>query len=64
MERVVQKFSSFEEADKADREYYRQLTPRQRVDMCLELSARLRKELGEDSERLARVYRIVKLPRG
>ena len=64
MERVVRKFSSFEEAGKADHDYYRGLTPQQRVDICLELSARLRKELGEDSERLARVSRIIKLPRG
>ena len=64
MERVVRKFSSFEEADKADREYYRSLTPQQRLEMTFELSSRLRESTGEDTQRLARVYRIVKLAQG
>jgi hypothetical protein len=33
MEKVVQRFRSAEEADKADREYYRNLTPQLRLDM-------------------------------
>lgn len=62
MEKVVNRFSSFEEADEADRHYYRSLTPEQRLEMLLELLA-----MGDDADaserRLAPVYRIVKFPR-
>ena len=37
MDFTVRKFSSHEEADKADREYYRSLTPERRVEILLEL---------------------------
>ena len=35
MEKVARKFSSFEEADRADAEYFRALTPQQRLDIQL-----------------------------
>lgn len=60
MEKKIQKFSSFEEAEKAEREYYRSLTPQQRIEILLELIARYRSN-DESSERLERVYRIAKL---
>ena len=63
MDRVVAKFSSFQEAERADREYYRSLTPQQRLDLLLELNEAFRKEGDAASERLERVYRIVKLSR-
>jgi hypothetical protein len=37
MERVVQKFSSFQEADDADEKYYRALTGDQKLQILLEL---------------------------
>lgn len=37
MVRVVRKFSSHKEADKADRAYYRSLTGEQRVEILCEL---------------------------
>jgi hypothetical protein len=61
MEKMVRKFSSFEEAEKADREYYRSLTPEERVAICIELSRRLGTEGDEASERLERVCRVVRL---
>ena len=63
MEKVVRVFSSHEEADRADDEYYRSLTPQQRLDIFLEILWRGRTH-DEAGERLERVYRIVKLPRG
>lgn len=61
LDRTVAKFSSHEEAAKADLEYYRSLTPQQRVDILLELMENLRKEGDAASEGFERVYRIVKL---
>ena len=61
MDRVVAKFSSFQEAERADREYYRSLTPQQRLDLLLELNEAFRKEGDAASERLERVYRITEL---
>jgi hypothetical protein len=52
----IQVFRSFEEADKADREFYRSLTPQQRLDILVELIAQ-----HGPSQKLERVYRIVKL---
>jgi hypothetical protein len=62
VERVVRVFKSFEEAEKADREFYDRLTPQQRVDLMLELMEQYRSQFYGASERLERVYRIVKLP--
>ena len=59
---VVRKFSSFEEADKADREYYHSLTPQQRLEILYVLLERYRESYG-GSERLERVCRLVERPR-
>jgi len=61
MERTVAKFSSHQEAEQATLEYYRSLTPEQRLDILLELIEASRKEGDAASERFERVYRIVKL---
>jgi hypothetical protein len=61
MERTVAKFSSHHEAERATLEYYRSLTPEQRLDILLELIEASRKEGDAASERFERVYRIVKL---
>lgn len=63
VERVVRIFKSHAEADAADREFYRSLTPQQRVDMLLELIEMYREETGESAERLERVCRITQFER-
>ena len=62
MEKVVRIFRSHQEADEADREYFRSLTPQQRLDIFLEVLWRGRNS-DEAGERLERVYRIVELSR-
>ena len=57
MEKTVAKFRDFSEAEKADREYYRNLTGRERLDILLEMTKEATKGPIE------RVYRIVKLAR-
>jgi hypothetical protein len=61
MEKVVKVLKSFEESDRADREYYHSLTPHERLEILLELNSRWPRS-GDDETRegLARVYRIVK----
>ena len=63
MERALQVFRGFDEADRADAEYYASLTPQQRLDLLLELIARYRESLGESAERLERVHRVTELAR-
>lgn len=59
MERVIQKFATFEEAEAADRAYYRALTPQQRLSIMIEM---IYPEGGDAAAtRFERVYRIVKL---
>jgi hypothetical protein len=57
MEKTVAKFRNLSEAEKADREFYRNLTGQQRLDILLEMT----KEAT--SRPIERVYRIIKLPR-
>jgi hypothetical protein len=52
----VRVFRSFEEAEEADRAFYRSLTPEQRLDILLQLIAQ-----HGPVQRLERVYKIVKL---
>ncbi|HEV2349647.1 MAG TPA: hypothetical protein VG028_07375 [Terriglobia bacterium] len=63
MELPVAKFRTHEEAEKADREYYRRLTPEERLKILFELRDREHKERNVPSEGMARVYRIIKLER-
>lgn len=63
MERHVAKFSSFEEADRADKEYYRSLTPQERIRILLELNRRWPgAEDGDARQGLQRVYRVTERP--
>lgn len=61
MEKVANVLKSFEESDRADREYYQSLTPHQRLEILWELNSRWPRS-GDDEtpEGLARVYRVVK----
>jgi hypothetical protein len=59
MDKRVTVLHSFEDADRADKAFYRSLTPCQRLEILLELNARW--PVGADAEsyrRLARVYHI------
>lgn len=61
MERVVQIFRSFEEADQADDQFYAELAPEERLAMLLELVERQRSALGEAAARFERVHQVVEL---
>jgi len=60
MEREVRIFDSFEEAERADAEYYAGLTPKERVDILLDLVQSYRRSLGV-ADRFERVSRITDL---
>ena len=60
--KVVKVFRSFEECDRGDKEYYQSLSPQQRLEILFELNRRLPVSGDhEASERVERVYRIIKL---
>jgi hypothetical protein len=59
VEKVVRKFTSFEEADRADAEWDASLTPEQRIQIVLDL--REQRHPNAASEGFARVYRIIQL---
>jgi hypothetical protein len=61
MKQVVAKFKTFREADEATREYYRLLTPAERLEIMFQIRAMAHKESDVTPLRLARVYRITKL---
>ncbi|MBK7976383.1 MAG: hypothetical protein IPK07_24965 [Deltaproteobacteria bacterium] len=46
MERILNVFHSFDDADRADDEYYARLSPQQRLDLLLELIERHRRALA------------------
>jgi hypothetical protein len=62
VEKTARVFRSFEEAERADREFYRSLTPPERLDILLDL-VRENRPADETERRLERVYRIVELER-
>jgi hypothetical protein len=53
----VQRYRSFAEAERADRDFYKKLTGNERLKICVELSRHVPKQ------RLERISRIVKRPR-
>lgn len=57
MEKVVRRYGSFEEADAADREFYKSLSGNERLDILLEL---VRQTEGFENE-FKKVYRIINL---
>lgn len=64
MKPVVAKFRTHQDAERATLEYYRGLTPVERLEILFELRARVPKGDDAASGRLARVYRIAQLKRG
>jgi hypothetical protein len=63
MDRVIRTFSSFDDADAADDEYYAGLEPQDRLEILLELIERERSALGEAASRLERVHTVAELSR-
>lgn len=57
VERTVKKFSTYESAEQADREFYKRLTGNERLELLLELINHA------PEQRLERVSRITKLTR-
>ena len=57
VEKTVRKFKSFAEGEKSDRDFYKKLSPQERLNILLKLSEH------EPERRLERVYRVIKLPR-
>jgi uncharacterized protein YdeI (YjbR/CyaY-like superfamily) len=59
VEKAVSVFQSFAEAEKADREYYRSLTPERRLEILFDLVQS--QQPDEADQRLERVCRVIKL---
>lgn len=59
MEKVLHVFKSFEEAEAADRAYYRSLTPEERLQILFSLVEDYEAGLDESERRLQRVLRVV-----
>lgn len=57
VQKTVRKFKSFAEGEKSDRDFYKKLSPQERLNILLKLSEH------EPERRLERVYRITKFPR-
>jgi len=60
MERVIRTFNSFEEAKKAEIEYWKSLEPRKKLEILEEIRQRYMELTGEGKQGFQRVYRIVK----
>jgi hypothetical protein len=59
MERAVQVFKSFEEAEKADESYYRSLSPRERIELLLTLREQFSPYSDELTKGFERICRVV-----
>jgi len=63
MERVRRIFASPGDAEAADRDQLRVMTPQERLDRALDLVAWYREARGENTHGFARVARVVPLER-
>lgn len=61
MKRIGKKFNSLQEADRAEDEYYQNLSPNRRVEILLELIAQHGSLFDESTEGFERVFRVVPL---
>ncbi len=63
MDKVIFVFNSFAESDEADKNYYRNLSPEERLQILLALNRRWpTNDNAPTSQGLERVYRIIKFP--
>ena len=61
MEKVIKVFKTHEDAEKADREFYKSLSCQERLDILLTLIARYQRALPDETGTgLKRVYRVIK----
>lgn len=60
MDKVIKKYNSFEEAEKAEIEYWKNLEPRKKLEILEEIRLRYMEITGEGKQGFQRVYRIVK----
>ena len=60
MKRTIEVFNSFAEAEEANKEYYRSLSPNQRIALLLVLRDQYRPYPNEVTEGFKRVCRIIK----
>jgi hypothetical protein len=60
VQKVVQKFHAFAEAEQADRQYYHSLTPERRMEILWTMVEQVRAASNETAQGFSRVYRIVK----
>ena len=60
MKKTIRVFKSFAEAENADKEYYRGLTPAQRIAMLLILRDQYSPYPNDITEGFKRVYRVIK----
>ena len=56
-------FHGFDEAQRAEDEYYAALTPQERLEILLDLIAAYRESVGEAAEGFERVYRVTQFSR-
>ena len=63
MRNTLRTYSSFQEAEDADRAFCASLSPQERLDLLLDLVVCHREFMGEAAERLERVYRVAELTR-
>ena len=61
MERVLRSFNQFADAEEADLQYYTSLSPKERLDIMLEIIAQTLESSGEATKGLERVYRVIEL---
>lgn len=64
VERELRVFRSFDEADRADDDYYASLSAAECLDITLTLIAAHRENTGEAGSRFERVYRVTQLASG
>ena len=62
MEKILRKFTNPEDAERADREEYRRMTPEQRLTMSLQLRRIWLGDGDATEQRLARVLTRAQLP--
>lgn len=60
MEKVIQKYNSFEEAEKAEIEFWKNMESRKKLEILEEIRLRYMEITGEGKQGFQRVYRLVK----